>query len=55
MSLKAQIEAIIYAAETPVTVEQIAHLVKDTVRAKDATLDDAAVNARASVSRRVGG
>ena len=50
MSLKAQIEAIIYAAETPVTVEQIAHLVKDTVRAKDATLDDAAVNARVRAS-----
>lgn len=31
MSLKAQLEAIIYAAETPITVEQITALVKDSV------------------------
>jgi segregation and condensation protein B len=31
MSLKAEIEAIIYATETPVTVEQIAALVKNSV------------------------
>jgi segregation and condensation protein B len=31
MSLKAQLEAIIYAAETPITVEQITALVKDTI------------------------
>jgi segregation and condensation protein B len=30
MSLKAKIEAIIYAAETPVTLEQIVNLVKDS-------------------------
>jgi len=29
MSLKAKIEAIIYAAETPVTLDQIVNLVKD--------------------------
>lgn len=34
MSLKAEIEAIIYATETPVTVEQIAALVKNTVTAE---------------------
>jgi segregation and condensation protein B len=34
MSLKAEIEAIIYATETPVTVEQIAALVKDSVLAE---------------------
>jgi segregation and condensation protein B len=34
MSLKAEIEAIIYATETPVTVEQIAALVKDSVIAE---------------------
>ncbi len=31
MSLKAKLEAIIYAAETPVTLEQIIQLVKDSV------------------------
>ena len=31
MSLKAKIEAIIYATESPVTVEQITALVKDSV------------------------
>jgi segregation and condensation protein B len=34
MSLKAEIEAIIYATETPVTVEQIAALVKNSVSAE---------------------
>src|SRR5215469_4440902 len=31
MSLKANIEAIIYAAETPVTLDQIVSLVKESV------------------------
>jgi segregation and condensation protein B len=31
MSLKAELEAIIYAAETPITTEQLYHLVKPTV------------------------
>ncbi len=34
MSLKAEIEAIIYAAEEPVTVDQIAVVLKDTVLAE---------------------
>jgi segregation and condensation protein B len=34
MSLKAQLEAIIYAAETPITVDQITALVKDSVAAE---------------------
>jgi segregation and condensation protein B len=34
MSLKAQLEAIIYAAETPITLEQITGLVKDSVAAQ---------------------
>ena len=34
MSLKAEIEAIIYATETPVTIEQIAALVKGSVMAE---------------------
>src|SRR5512147_86990 len=50
MSLKAQIEAISYAAETPITVEHIVQLVKDTVRAEDGTLDDAAVKSRVRAS-----
>lgn len=50
MSLKAQIEAIIYAAETPVTLEQIVQLVKDTVRVEDNSLDDAAVKSRVRAS-----
>ena len=36
MSLKAEIEAIIYATETPVTVEQIAALVNSSVTAEAA-------------------
>jgi len=36
MSLKAKIEAIIYAAEEPITVEQISSLVKDLVAAEQA-------------------
>ena len=31
MSLKAQLEAIIYAAETPITTEQLVQLVKESV------------------------
>ena len=34
MSLKAQLEAIIYAAETPITLEQMTALVKDAVVAE---------------------
>ena len=45
MSLKAQLEAIIYAAETPITVEQMTALVKDTIIAEGIS-DDAAVKAR---------
>src|SRR5246500_1084313 len=36
MSLKAELEAIIYAAETPITVEQMTQLVKETVIAEGA-------------------
>ena len=34
MSLKAQLEAIIYAAETPITLEQLTALVKDSITAE---------------------
>lgn len=46
MSVKAQIEAIVYAAETPVTLEQITQLTKGTILAEDAALDDAGVKSR---------
>ncbi|MFZ0317549.1 MAG: SMC-Scp complex subunit ScpB [Candidatus Sulfotelmatobacter sp.] len=36
MSLKAQLEAIIYAAETPITTEQMVQLVKESVIAEGA-------------------
>jgi segregation and condensation protein B len=36
MSLKAQLEAIIYAAETPVTTEQLVQIVKESVTAEGA-------------------
>jgi segregation and condensation protein B len=45
MSLKAQLEAIIYAAETPITLEQMIQLVKDTVVA-DGAADDAEIKSR---------
>ena len=46
MSLKAKLEAIVYAAETPVTLEQIVHLVKESVVAENGTLDDAELKSR---------
>ena len=45
MGLKAQLEAIIYAAETPVTTEQMVALVKESVVAAGA-VDDADVKSR---------
>jgi segregation and condensation protein B len=49
MAIKGQIEAIIYAAEEPVTVEQIALVLKDSVIAEhvlaDAGLEGAALDA----------
>ena len=45
MSLKAQLEAIIYAAETPITVEQITALVKDSVVAEGVS-DEAEIKSR---------
>lgn len=41
MSIQARIEAIIYAAETPVTLEQIFELVKDSVNAGQEGADEA--------------
>src|SRR6202789_211288 len=45
MSLKAQLEAIIYAAETPITADQIIQLVKESVFAGGAA-DDVEVKSR---------
>ncbi len=45
MSLKAELEAIIYAAETPITLEQMAQLVKETVIAEGAA-DEAEMKSR---------
>jgi segregation and condensation protein B len=45
MSLKAQLEAIIYATETPITLEQMVALVKESVMAEGAA-DDTEVKSR---------
>jgi segregation and condensation protein B len=45
MSLRAQLEAIIYAAEAPITLEQITQLVKESVLAGGAA-DEAQVRSR---------
>lgn len=45
MSLKAKLEAIIYAAETPITVDQIVQLVRQSV-SDDGTPDDTEVKSR---------
>jgi segregation and condensation protein B len=44
--LKPQLEAIIYAAETPITLDQIAALVKDTVLAETPGIDAAEIKSR---------
>ena len=46
MSLKPQLEAIIYATETPVTLDQIVPLVKDTIIAGAGALEDAEIKSR---------
>lgn len=45
MSLKAQLEAIIYAAETPITLEQMTELVKESVAA-EGVADEAEIKFR---------
>jgi len=49
MGLKAQLEAIIYAAETPITGDQMIHLVKDSVSAEGAT-DEIEIKSRVRVA-----
>ncbi len=46
MSLKAQLEAIIYAAETPISLEQIIPLVKDSVLAEAPEIDAVEIRSR---------
>ena len=46
MSLKPQLEAIIYAAETPITLEQIIPLVKDSVLAEAPEIDAVEIRSR---------
>ena len=46
MSLKAQLEAIIYAAETPISLDQIAPLVKESILAETPGIEDAEVKSR---------
>jgi len=46
MNLKAKLEAIVYAAETPVTLEQMVQLVKESVVAEHGAMDDAEVKSR---------
>src|SRR5258707_2317835 len=50
MSLNAQLEAIIYAAETPITLEQMTQLVKETV-ISEAAVDDGATDEAEMKSR----
>ena len=45
MSLRAQLEAIIYAAETPITAEQMVQLVKESVTAEGAA-DETEIKSR---------
>jgi segregation and condensation protein B len=49
MSLKAQLEAIIYAAETPITTEQMIQLVKESVVAEGAA-DETEIKSRVRAS-----
>jgi segregation and condensation protein B len=46
MSLKAQLEAMIYAAETPITLRQMVELVVDSVAGENSLRDDAEVRSR---------
>jgi len=55
MSLKAQLEAIIYATETPITLEQMTQLVKDTVIAAGVSEEaDIKSRVRSSVEELIG-
>jgi len=46
MSLKAQLEAIIYAAEMPISLDQISPLVKESILAETPGINDAEIKSR---------
>ena len=46
MSLKPQLEAIIYAAETPISIDQIFSLVRESVQAEAPEIDAAEIKSR---------
>ena len=46
MSLRPQLEAIIYAAETPISLDQISSLVKDSLLAESPEIDAAEIKSR---------
>jgi segregation and condensation protein B len=46
MSLKAKIEAVVYAAETPITLEQIFQLVKESLLSEQEGADEAEAKSR---------
>jgi segregation and condensation protein B len=46
MSLKPQLEAIVYAAETPISLDQILSLVKDSILAEAPEIDTAEIKSR---------
>src|SRR6202023_2114357 len=46
MSLRAQLEAIIYAAETPISLDQISSLVKESLLAETPGIDAAEIKSR---------
>lgn len=50
MSLKAKIEAVVYAAETPVTLEQIFQLVKESILSEQEGTDEAEAKSRVRVA-----
>src|ERR1700687_2577140 len=46
MSLRAQLESIIYAAETPISLDQISSLVKESLLAETPGMDTAEIKSR---------
>src|SRR5580692_11724906 len=50
MSLKAKIEAVVYAAETPITLEQIFQLVKESLLSEQEGADEAGAKSRVRAS-----
>src|ERR1700746_2936542 len=50
MSLKAKIEAVVYAAETPITLEQIFQLVKESLLSEQEGADEAEAKSRVRAS-----